>query len=275
MKISCLPVSLFGDIMNGKMTISEWAKSAKKIGYEGIDISIMLLKNRTPVYINKLAKEMEEIDMPIVMMTTYPDFTHPDPIQRQREFDYLVGDIALASQLKIKYLRILAGQAHPQMPVEKGIQLVIENFKKIDPIGQKYGITLLYEDHTKPGAWDYIDFSFPTNIFLEICNGIRDTSIKLNFDTGNIVAYGLDPLDVAPKVFDMIETIHITDMKESGKFEPTVIGEGVVPNKQFLKYLKDHGFDGWLCIEEASGTGLDGIKTAYEFVRNSLDSIGG
>ena len=97
MKISCLPVSLFEDICAGKMELTEWARLAKEIGYDGIDISIMFLKNRTPTYLTKLKERLEEIGIPIIMMTTYPDFTHPDPVQRERELLYLQGDVALCS----------------------------------------------------------------------------------------------------------------------------------------------------------------------------------
>ena len=48
MKISCLPVSIFGDVCSGKMDIVDWAREAKSMGYDGIDISIMFLENRTP-----------------------------------------------------------------------------------------------------------------------------------------------------------------------------------------------------------------------------------
>ena len=30
MKLSCLPVTLFGDIINGKKTLSDWANFAKE-----------------------------------------------------------------------------------------------------------------------------------------------------------------------------------------------------------------------------------------------------
>lgn len=269
MKISCLPVSIFEPLSNGKMSIPEWANQAKNMGYDGIDISIMFLKNRTPVYLNQLKKEMKKIDIPIVMMTTYPDFTHPDPIQRKREFDYLVHDIALCSELGIKYLRIIAGQAHPEMTVDLGVDLVIRNFRDIVPYAEKYDVDLVYEDHAKPGAWDYVDFSFPPEIFMRIYEGIKDTPIRINFDTGNIVAYGQEPLPLLKKIYDKVETIHITDMKEYGKFSPVVIGTGVVPNKEALGFLKEKGFDGWISIEEASGNGLKGIQTAVDFVRDA------
>lgn len=272
MKMSCLPVSLFEDICSGKMDIAEWACEASRLGYDGIDISIMFLKNRTPTYLSKLKQELSEAGISIVMMTTYSDFTHPDPVQRRREFDYLVSDVALASEIGIKYLRILAGQAHPEMGVEEGIGYVLKNFEKIAPYGELYGVGLLYEDHAKPGAWDYVDFSYPPDIFLRICQGLHDSGIRLNFDTGNITAYGWDTMEVLPKVLDLVETIHVSDMAEKGRFSPTIIGTGVVPNREAFRFLKQNGFDGWLCIEEASGLGLEGIKIAHDFVRDAWDN---
>lgn len=269
MKISCIPISLFKELATGSMSIQQWAKAAKNIGFDGIDISIMFLESRAPVYLNKLVTDLEALAMPIVMMTTYSDFTNPDSIQRQREYDYLVHDVALCSQLKIRYLRISAGQAHPSVSRKEGIKHVVSNFRHIDAIGEKYGVTLLFEDHSKPGAWDYYDFSFDPGIFLEILGRIKNTSIKVNFDTGNIIAYGENPLVFLEKIYDKIETVHVSDMEQYGSLNPASIGSGVVPNKEIFRFIKSRGFDGWLCIEEASGNGLSGIKSAYEFVRNS------
>lgn len=269
MKISCIPISLFKELSTGRMSIQNWARAAKNIGFDGIDISIMFLESRSPIYLSRLSTDMEAIGMPIVMMTTYPDFTHPDLTQRQREFDYLVHDIALCSQLKIRYLRILAGQAHPGISAVQGIEQVVENFMRISPIGEKYGVTLLFEDHSKPGAWDYYDFAYNPEIFLAILDRIKDTGIKVNFDTGNIVAFGQDPFPTLEKAYDKIETIHVSDMKKLGVLSPVSIGTGIVPNRDIFQYIKSRGFDGWLCIEEASGNGLQGIKSAYEFVLSS------
>lgn len=267
MKISCLPVSLFSDICQGKMDILDWAFEAKKLGYDGIDISMMFLKDKTPVYIRTLKEGLEKIGISIIMMTTYPDFSHPDPTQRERELMYLQAEIAFCSQLNIKYLRILAGQDHPNIDYNQTVANVIEYFKKASVLADKFGVELLYEDHAKPGAWDIIDFSYDPKIFLDIYEGIKDTSIGINFDTGNITAFGDDPLEILKKIdVSKIKTIHVTDMKQVGIFDPCEIGTGATDNLAVFKYIKQHGFDGWLCIEEASNCGLLGIKKARDYV---------
>ena len=106
MKISCLPVSFFGDIISGRITLGEWARMAYISGLDGVDISILFIKSRTPKYLNQLRKEIEDAEMQIIMITAYPDFTHPKRIQRKRELEYFRGDIALASELGAKYVRV-------------------------------------------------------------------------------------------------------------------------------------------------------------------------
>ena len=271
MKVSCLPVSLFKQIIDGEISLKQWAQDAKKAGLDGIDVSMAFFKNHTPTYLSTVKEEIREVGLPIVMATTYPDFTHPDPMQREREMEYLRRDIALCSELDVMFLRVLAGQAHPGMEIEEGTKLAIEGLRQSSKIAEKYNVELLYEDHAKPGAWHYIDFSYPPEIFLKVYDGIKDTSIGINFDTGNIVAYGEDPIPVLEKVLPKVETIHVSDMKKKGEFSPVLIGTGVVPLGEIFSYLKSNGYDKWFCIEEASFTGMDGIKKAVEFVRETWE----
>lgn len=268
-KISCLPVSLFPAFADGSFSLEDWVREARAIGLDGFDVSLMMVKNHTPAYLARI-KEAIGI-LPAVMATTYPDFTHPDALQRKRERDYCLADAALCSQLGIRYLRVLAGQAHPATPRDKGIVWAVENLRQLAEDARPYGVTLLYENHSKPSAWQYVDFSYPIDIFLEILDGLRHSDIRLNFDIGNISSLGLDPLAVLPRLFDSIETIHVSDMKEVGAFAPVAIGTGAVPIKAVFSYLKNRGFKGWLCLEEASNQGLAGIRRAAEFVRSAWD----
>ena len=271
MKLSCLPVSLFSAIISRQMSIIEWAELGKRCGLDGIDISLLFIESHSPAYLGKLRRDLQGAGMPIIMAAAYPDFTNPDAKQRKREIEYIRRDIALSSQLEARYVRVLAGQAHPQTSRTEGIKWAIENLTKADEIAREHGVQLLYEDHSKPGAWDYYDFSYPADIFLEICEGIRDTGIRINFDTGNIAALGLDPLSVLAKVIDRVETIHVSDIAEMGKFQPVLVGTGIVSFSRIFGFLKSRGFDNWLCIEEASFKGAEGILEAAEYTRKAWD----
>ena len=269
MKLSCLSVSLFPDISSGKMSIKDYAQLCKDLELDGFDLGIILLKNHTPRYLKSILNDLEEVGMSMTMITTYPDFTNPDPLQREREFEYLRHDIALASNVGAKFLRITAGQAHPDMPIEKGIDLVVKNFQNIAPVADKFGVKLVYEDHSKPGAWDYMDFSNPPEIFLSIADKIADTSIGINFDTANIIVSGNDTtIEVLEKVINRVETIHVAETATFGKMDPVLLGQGIVPILDVFKVLKNHKWDKWLCIEEWGNQGIEGVKKAVDYTRN-------
>ena len=134
MKISCLSVSLFPAILGGEITIRDYAAFCKSLKLDAFDLGLILLKNHTPQYINQVKRDILEEGIPLAMITTYPDFTHPDPFQRIREYDFLVHDIALASAVGARFLRITAGQAHPETSVEDGIKWVVDCFKKTAPV---------------------------------------------------------------------------------------------------------------------------------------------
>jgi len=270
MKMSCLSVSLFPKIQNGEMSIREYARFCKSLDLDGFDLGVILFRNHTPKYIHQINEDIRSEQIPLCMVTTYPDFTHPDAAQREREFDFLVHDIALASAFGAKYLRVTAGQAHPSVARDKGIEWAIAHLRRAAPISDKYGITLLYEDHSKPGAWDYMDFSSPPDIFLEIAEGLRGTSIGINFDTANILVAGEDStIEVLDQVIDMVKTIHVAETGTKGKMDPVPLGTGIVPFSKIFSYLKSKKFDGWLCLEEWGNKGTEGVREAVSFVKRT------
>ena len=216
-KLSCLPVTLFPEITSGKMTVPQWAAEAKKLGLDGFDISVMFLKNHTPVYLRGLKEQLAEVGLPIAMACTYPDFSNPDAVQRRRELDYLRYDIAICAELGVKNLRVLAGQARPGLEREQAVQWAVE--------------------------------------------GLREAAATA------IVAAGWDVMPVLEQVADKICTVHVADTAEKGVFAPVLIGTGATPLHDIFAYLKRRGFDGWLCIEEASNMGLAGVAKAVENTR--------
>lgn len=270
--MSCLSVSLFPAIVNNEITIKEYARFCKSQGLDGFDLGSILLKNHTPKYVTQLKKEIEEEGIPLIMVTAYPDFTHPEALQRAREFDFLVHDIALASALGAKYLRVTAGQAHPEVSVQEGIEWAIDFLRKAAAVSDQYGITLVYENHAKPGVWEYMDFSNPPEIFLQIAKGLKDTTIGINFDTANILVAGYETtLEVLDEVFEKVLTIHVAETASIGKMDPVALGTGLVPFREIFHYLKEKQFNGWLCLEEFGNNGKEGVKQAIAFVRRTWD----
>ena len=273
MKLSCLPVSFYREIIDGEMSIVDWARIALDAGLDAIDLNIILIKDWSPDYLEDIRKKLSDLGIGVTMVTTYTDFTHPDPTERTRQIAKSGEEIAVAAQLGAKLVRVTAGQAHPDTGRADGIAWAAKGLTDVLEAADKHGLTLVYENHYKAPVWEYADFSFPTDIFLEIVERTSGSGLGLNWDTANTLAYGDDPIPVLKQVLDRVVSVHAAETAERGDLKPVLIGTGLVPLHEMFSIIKGAGFDGWLCIEEASQQGKAGIEAATQFVRTTWESI--
>jgi len=68
-------------------------------------------------------------------------------------------------------------------------------------------------------------------------------------------------------VLPRLETIHAADTSTRGTLNHCEIGKGLAPFREIFSLIKENGFDGWICIEEGSMQGMDGIEKAVRYVR--------
>jgi sugar phosphate isomerase/epimerase len=249
------------------MTIKDWAMQGAELGLDGIDLSILFLKNKNPQYLDIVRDEIHTSGIRVAMVTTYPDFTNPDLKERERQSLLLRENIVAASRLGANLVRVTAGQAHPNVNREDGIDWAVQGLREAMEFSKKYPLKLAYENHAKPGAWKYVDFSHPTDIYLSIVERTKEAGLGLNWDTANVIAYGDDPIPVLRKVVDRVVSVHAADTSTRGVLNHVLLGTGLVPFREMFEILYAAGFDGWICMEEASFTGKRGVKAAADFVR--------
>jgi sugar phosphate isomerase/epimerase len=267
MKLSCIPVSFFPDIIKGSMTIQEWARMGKDVGLDAIDLSILFMPDRSPAAVAGVRKVIEAEGMRVAMLASYPDFTHPDAAQRAREIALAQEVVKVAAGLGAEMVRVTAGQAHPETGREEGIRWAIEGLTQLTERTRKSGVRLVYENHGKPGCWTYTDFSQPPDIFLAILRGTADIGLGINFDTANATAFSQDPLGLLEQCIDRVVSVHAADTAVQGELRPVLLGTGVTPFDPLFQRLVRSGWTNWICIEEASFQGRDGVAKAAQFVR--------
>jgi sugar phosphate isomerase/epimerase len=271
MQLSCLPVSLFDDIIEGRMSVGEWARMGADIGLDSIDLSILFVPDRSPSAVAALRQEIEATGMQVTMVTSYPDFTHSDAAQRDRELTLEQEVVRVSAGLGAKYVRVTAGQAHPDTGIEEGTAWAVEGLTRLVETTRDAGVTLVYENHAKPGVWKYTDFSQPPEIFLEIACRTAGVGLGINFDTGNAAAFAEDPVALLDQVVDRVISIHASDTAIRGGLQHVLLGTGVTPFDALFRRLKQAAWDGWICMEEASFKGREGVEAAARYIRQAWD----
>ena len=257
------------------MSVAEWARMGAAVGLDGIDLSIAMVLDRSSNGLTTLRHDIEAAGMSLTMVTSYPDFTHPDPAQREQELLLEQEVVCIAAALGATFVRVTTGQAHPETGREEGIRWAVEGLSRLVETTSKTGVTLVYENHAKPGVWDYTDFCQPPDIFLEIVQKTANVGLGVNFDTGNAASFADDPVGLLDQVIDRVVTVHAADTAVYGELRHVLLGTGITPYAAMFKRLKQAGWDGWICMEEASFQGQAGVEAAARFIRETWSGIGG
>jgi sugar phosphate isomerase/epimerase len=252
------------------MRIDTFLDEAVKLHLDAVDLSILMLRNLSAKERGHLRQQIAERGLHVLEITTYPDFTHPDATRRISEIKLFDSALEAAASVGAKLVRVTAGQAHPGLDRGQAIEFAVAGISNAIARAKELGIMLVFENHSKPGVWDYYDFDFPTANFLDILDALPG-EVGVQFDTANSLVYGDAPIDVLNRVIDRVAIIHVADTRTTGHLEPTVIGTGLVPFPQLFSRLRQADYHGWLSIEEASGTGFAGMKTAVDYVRSTWE----
>jgi sugar phosphate isomerase/epimerase len=275
MKLSCLPVSFYGDIIGGQMSLGEWARMGAELGLNAVDVSILFFPDRSARALSRARQDIEDEGMSLSMMSTYPDFTHPDRARRDQELDQAREAIDVAAALGVRYVRVIAGQAHPETGRDEGIGWAAGSLRNLVAFSQGTGVTVVYENHDQAGVMQYMDFSAPEDVFLAIYEATAGSSLGINYDMANAVVHSPDPLALLDRVMPRVVTLHASDTSTAAKLSPTVVGTGLAPFPEVFERLHRAGWDNWIGIEEASGRGRQGVEEAVRYIRRAWAAAAG
>ena len=275
MKLSCLPVSLYGDFVSGRRSLPDWFRIAADLGLDGADASVAHFDWNDRAELDRLRGQAVQAGVRIAMVVTYSDFTLPDPEARRREQAAVHAQIEAAARLETPYIRLTAGQSWPGVTRADGMAWAAEGLVQAAGRAKRLGVTALYENHTRGSVWRWNDFSQPADRFLELVEQTEGSDLEVLFDTANNLALWDCPEDVLARVKSRVAAVHLADIEQPGSFKPVVPGTGASPHASILKLLLAEGFDGWISVEEASGNDLDGLAAGFRHADAVWQSIGG
>jgi len=270
MRLSCIPVSFFGAISQGQMTLAEWMDFAVELGLDGIECGPLLVKPLGPATPTEFRRLAEARSLAVSNYTGYSDFAHPDPEARKRELAALLKNLEVARELGAPSVRALTGQQWPGVNQEEGIQWVVEGIRQGAEEAERMGLRLNVENHTKAATWTHFDFAMRGEVFLRVMEGLRGAPVGVQFDIANPMVAGEDTLVLFEQVRSRIGYVHVNDVRQVGVFEFVPVGTGLAPIHEVLSRLREQGYAGWVGIEEASRTAKQGFRQAVQYTRQAL-----
>jgi inosose dehydratase len=83
-----------------------------------------------------------------------------------------------------------------------------------------------------------------------LLDGLDKRVVGFAPDSGHIVKGGIDVIEMFKTYGQLIRHVHFKDITASGNW--TAMGEGIIDFPKIVTMLKDHGYSGWIMIEEES-----------------------
>ena len=288
MKIAAFPKCYLDDIsLHRTMSVFDWIEQAGELGAEGLEMYEGFFWSLDDAYISSVGEAIERAGFAMPMLCCSPDFTDPDPGERQRAVEREAVMIGITRKLggPGAVCRVLSGQRRPGVSVEQGLAWVVECIEECIEVAKEHDVVLGLENHYKDGYWQYPEFAQRMETFVKLLRAIPErTHFGVQFDPSNALVAGDDPVELLRLVADRVVTMHASDryLDEGTTLEEVLLPNGLIgyPDKMqhgitgqgsndydtIFSILRDQGFEGWVSIEDGIN-GMEEMRQSIEFLK--------
>lgn len=287
MKIAAFPKCYIDDIAVKKtMTLFDWIDLARSLPAEGLELYEGFLASHDDAYLNQVSDAIHNAGYEMPMMCCSPDFTNPDADARKRAVDKEIAMMQITRRLggAGSTCRVLSGPRYPEVPLDQGVEWVIDAITQLLPIAREIDIVLGMENHYKDGAWLHPEFAQKREVFLRIVNAIPERKhFGVQYDPSNAIVAGDDPIQLLRDVKERVVSMHASDryLAEGATLEDLkqadgtlgyspnlrhgVTGKGLNDYDEIFRILKSVNYDRWISIEDGMN-GMDEMRESLEFL---------
>jgi sugar phosphate isomerase/epimerase len=273
------------------MSVFDWIETARSLDADGLEMYEGFFTSLEDSYIDSVGAAIEKAGFVMPMLCCSPDFTQTDPGARQRAVDYEAEMIRITRKLggPKSVCRVLSGQRRPDVPIEQGVQWVVECIEQLLPVAREHDVVLGMENHYKDGFWKYAEFAQRKDVFLRILNAIDERQyFGVQYDPSNAIVAGDDPLDWLEAVQHRIVSMHASDrwlaegttldqlrqsdgtLGYSSNLRHGVVGKGLNDYPAIFTILARNKYRGWISIEDGMN-GMEEMRESLAFLRQMID----
>ena len=254
MKLSLSMYSCVRAVRAGQLDLMgfvDYAATQDVAGVELLDIFWTDAEREIP----QVKRRIADAGLEVAVFSISNDFIQPEASARAGELADLKRGVDIALELGVDRLRVFSGSAREGVTQEQGNAWILEGLSAGAAYGESRGVTLALENHGR--------FAGRSDQVRGIIEKIDSPALRVNFDTGNFLPVGQDPVAAARELAELVVLVHLKDIRYAGDNEPShvfpdpsgrlltgsVIGDGLVDLPGVMAALREAGYDGWLSLE--------------------------
>lgn len=254
MKLSMSMWSVVAAVKDGRIDLSGFIEFAAEQGVAGVEL-LDFFWSDAEREIPKVKEQIAAADMEIAVYAASNNFVQPDADARRHEVSQLKRNVDIALELGVDTMRVFSGDAREGVAQDEGTAWILEGLSSSAAYAEARGVTLALENHGR--------FAGRSDQVRDIIEQVGSPALRVNFDTGNFLLVGQDPVAAARELAQYVVLVHLKDMRvaaadETGhRFElpdgtvltGSAVGDGLVDLPAVMAVLREAGYDGWLSLE--------------------------
>jgi len=254
MKLSLSMYSCLRAVQAGQLDLMAFVDYAAAQGLAGVELLDMFW-NDAEREIPQVKRRIADAGLEVAVYSISNNFIQPEAGARARELADLKRGVDTALELDVDLLRVFSGNSLAGVTQQEGEAWILEGLSAGAAYAESRGVTLALENHGR--------FAGRSDQVRAIIEQVRSPALRVNFDSGNFVPVGQDPVAAARELAEWIVLVHLKDIRKAADKEAShvfrdpsgqlltgaVIGDGVVDLPAVMAVLREAGYAGWLSLE--------------------------
>lgn len=187
--------------------------------------------------------------------------SHAPLMKPEAAVKWLRSGIRWANDLDAQAINTAEGPEPDWMDRDQAFEIMEYTLTRVMPTAERYGIDVCLEPE--------FEYTQDPETMLELLELVDSDRLAVNFDTGNVVLGGRDPVEYLKTIgTERVRHVHIKDIDEDGN--PVAMGNGVVDFEEVFDMLLEAGYDGIVNVEHLSE---EKMREAFDHVHENYPEL--
>lgn len=258
MKLSLSMYSCVRAVQAGQLDLMGFVDYAAAQGVAGVEL-LDIFWGDAERELPQVKQRIADAGLEVAVYSISNNFIQSEAGERARELADLKRGVDIALELGVDLLRVFSGSAREGVSQTAGAAWILDGLSAGAAYAESRGVTLALENHGR--------FAGRSDQVRAIIEQVGSPALRVNFDTGNFLPVGQDPVEAARELADWVVLAHLKDIRRAGADEAghvfaapdgqlltgSIIGEGLVDLAGVRAVIAGAGYAGWWSLEYEGG----------------------
>ena len=293
MKTALFTVSYAGFWGQARLSLPDVFRKAKALGYDAVEVMgkrpHMSVVDCTLDDVRSYRALLDELGLQVASVASYTNFTGGMESREvpfvEIQLSYIQKLAQYAEILGADLIRVFTGYNVEALTYDQQWNLCVQAVQEACDLAAQYGVRI--------GVQNHHDIGVGVEAYEDFLDQVGRTNCCAVFDAWSIVQHGSDLYTWAKRMAPRMAQTTVADYIVQPRYHlegalssyvqlpnymrAVPVGKGFIPYADFMRGLREGGFDGYVCYEMCSpvvgGGGLENLDATARMSREAIERL--